>query len=44
MAKLFKDYYKKMILEISKIFKKRFNGDNIKPIVVINSIKATTIE
>jgi DNA-directed RNA polymerase II subunit RPB2 len=44
MAKLFRDYYKKMILEISKIFKKRFNGDNINPINVTNNIKSTIIE
>jgi intein/homing endonuclease len=33
-----------MILESSKVFKKRFNDDNVNPIVVINSIKASTIE
>lgn len=44
MAKLFRDYYKKMMLDISKIFKKRFNGDNLNPVNVINNIKSTVIE
>ena len=44
MAKLFRDYYKKMILELSKVFKKKFNNDNENPILIINSIKSSTIE
>ena len=44
MAKLFRDYYKKMMLDVSKIFKKRFSGDNLNPISVINNIKSTVIE
>jgi DNA-directed RNA polymerase beta subunit len=44
MAKLFRDYYKKMMLDLSKIFKKRFSGDNLNPISVINNIKSTVIE
>jgi hypothetical protein len=44
MAKLFRDYYKKMILDVSKIFKKRFSGDNLNPISVINNMKSTVIE
>ena len=44
MAKLFRDYYKKMMLDVSKIFKKRFSGDNLNPTSVINNIKSTVIE
>jgi len=43
MAQLFKQYFKKMMSEISKFFKKK-NSDYYKPINVVNQIKPNTIE
>lgn len=43
MFELFKQYYKKMLNECNKFFKKR-NTDDEKPLNIINQIKASTIE
>ena len=44
MAQLFKQYYKRMMAEISKHFEKKYNGDDENPINVINQIRPNTIE
>ena len=41
---LFKQYYKKMLNECNKFFKKRNAGNNETPLNIINQIKPTTIE
>ena len=41
---LFKQYYKKMLNECNKFFKKRNGDNNETPINIINQIKPTTIE
>ena len=43
MFDLFKQFYKKMLNECNKFFKKRLTDDN-NPMVIINQIKPTTIE
>ena len=44
IAQLFKQYYKKMLNEISKFFEKKYNGDDENPINVINQIRPNIIE
>ena len=43
LSQLFKQYYKKMINDISRFFKNK-NNDDINPINVISQIKPNTIE
>ena len=44
MAQLFRQYFKKMLNDCGKYFKKKNNGNHINPIDVIKFIKFTTIE
>jgi DNA-directed RNA polymerase II subunit RPB2 len=44
MGQLFKQYFKKMLNDCGKYFKKKNNGNHINPIDVIKFIKFTTIE
>ena len=41
---LFKQYYKKMLNECNKFFKKRCNGNHETPLIIINQIKPSIIE
>lgn len=41
---LFKQYYKKMLNECNKFFKKRSGGNHETPLLIINQIKPSTIE
>jgi DNA-directed RNA polymerase II subunit RPB2 len=44
MAQLFRQYFKKMLNDCGKYFKKKNNGNHLNPIDVIKFIKFTTIE
>jgi len=44
MSQLFRQYFKKMLNDCGKYFKKKNNGNHINPIDVIKFIKFTTIE
>ena len=44
MGQLFRQYFKKMLNDCGKYFKKKNNGNHIEPINVIKFIKFTTIE
>jgi len=44
MAQLFRQYFKKMLNDCGKYFKKKNNGNHITPLQVIKFIKFTTIE
>lgn len=41
---LFKQYYKKMLNECNKFFKKRFGGNHDSPLNIINQIKPSIVE
>ena len=44
LGQLFRQLYKKMLVDIKKFFDKKYSGDDVNPINVINQIKPSTIE